>query len=553
MTFRGRSLLLPLVVTPLLVVATGCGEDVTADRTAPRVLSVAPASPIVPVRTSFTLGFSEVIDGATVDDDPTSDTVTVVIAPRDVVTPAFISDFNSPGIIESRQDDVVPLDAVLDGDTLTITPEAPLKPRTAYALLVGSDVRDLASNPLVDGLGLAAIFRYDFETDAGAPEVARTDVGTGLVAPNRRRFAVTFNQPVRNVGAETVSFSPAIDVESVLLDQTRTIATIFIADGAGCERFTPATDYTLRISDGVVADTDQTLVPFSVTFSTGASCDTVEHRLVGAPQAIAGEVSATVRFDTNKPSTTLVRYGIVGGPLDCLGNACPVVGAATRLATPESSPPSFLHALDITGLEVDRDYRVVVSAEDDVGHVASGAVSFTTAALPKLAVNEVMANPSASFNPEAKGEFVELANFGDVEIDAAAWTLDFDGGDCIATLPAPLLVPAGGFVVVAGKDFDPAPYALEADVVVVKLVRGTSNGMCSLVNSRSQPVVLKDASGRPVNSMAGYASVVPSKDGRSVERTQPEAPDVEASFCYSRTDAGPSPGRVNGVTISGCE
>ena len=546
----GRSLLL---LGTLGALAAACGDPDDRDRSPPRVLSVSPASPIVPVRTVFDVVFSEVIDAATVNDDPTSDSVSVLLAPREIVTPAFINDFRNPGIIESRQDKVLALDVDIVGDTLSITTEQPLKPLTRYVLLLGSNLRDGASNPLVDGLGLKAIFRYDFETDAGAPEVARTDVGAGLVAPNRRRFSVTFNQPVRNVGIETLKLSPAVDIEAILLDQTRTTATVFLAAGGGCARLLPSTEYTLTIGDGVVADTNQTLVPYSATFTTGAACDELPHRLLGTAKAIAGEISATVRFETNKPSTTLVRYGIGGGPLDCLGAPCPVVGASARQPSPETSPAAFLHALDIPGLEVDREYRVVVSAEDDVGNVASGEVTFTTALLPKLAVNEVMANPSSAFSSEAKGEYVELANFGDVDIDASAWTLDFDTGGCVATLPSPLLVPPGGFVVVAGKDFDAAPYALEADVVVLKLARGTANGMCGLVNSRSQAVVLKDASGRPINSMAGYAGVVPSKDGRSVERVAPEAADVEASFCYSRTDVGPTPGRTNGVTVSGCQ
>ena len=551
MNVCGRSLLLALVATA----TAGCGDSADdRDRAPPRVLSVSPASPIVPVTARFNVTFSDSIAPASVDEDPTSDTISVVVVLREFVTPAFLTDFRNPGLIESRQDDVVALDVALDGAELTITPEQPLQARKAYVLLLGSALRDTADNPLVDGLGLKAVFRYDFETDAGSPEIIKTDIGTGLVAPNRRRFDITFNQPVRNVGTNTLSFTPAVDVEAVLLNEERTTATVFIANATnGCARFVPTTTYTLNVDAGVVADTGQFLVPFSTTFSTGAACDENAHRLLNDPQAVAGEVSATVRFETNKPSTTLVRYGVVGGPLDCLGAPCPVAGASARIASPETTPPAFLHALDITGLVVDTSYRVVVSAEDDVGTVASGEVSFVTAALPRLAVNEVMANPSAAFNPETKGEYLELANFGDVEIDAAGWTLDFDNGDCTATLPTPLLVPAGAFVVVGGKDFDTATYALANDVIVVKLVRGTANGMCSLVNSRSQSVVLKDPSGRPINGMAGYAGVIPSKDGRSVERVAPDAPDVEASFCYSRTDAGPTPGSGNGITVSGCE
>jgi hypothetical protein len=139
----------------------------------------------------------------------------------------------------------------------------------------------------------------------------------------------------------------------------------------------------------------------------------------------------------------------------------------------------------------------------------------------------------------------------------SGWLLHVDGGDdaggCTATLPAATTIAAGAFLVVAGKDFDATPYALDADVVVVKLSEGSGNGMCSLVNSRAQPVMLADAAGRPVSSVGGYASLIPDDDGRSVERLAPDAADVETSFCFSRADAGPSPGRANSITVGGCD
>ena len=208
---------------------------------------------------------------------------------------------------------------------------------------------------------------------------------------------MTFNQPVTNVGEGTVSFSPAVPLEAVLLDETRTVATLFIAAPAtGCERFAPATTYTLAVSDGVVADTGQNLQPFSAEFTTGATCDTTQHQLLRAPTAVAGEVSATVAFATNKASTTLVRYGVDGGDLDCLGTTpCPVAGAPVRTAS--GTPPAFEHSVAIAGLTVGVTYRAVVSAEDDVGTVASAAVTLSPRPrpLPRLDPSPGSKNPAA--------------------------------------------------------------------------------------------------------------------------------------------------------------
>jgi len=544
---RSRALLPICAAGAALGVGCDGRVDDDLDRVPPRVVSVSPALPIVPVTTSFEVTFSEVIEPGSIDDDPTSEEVTVILVPRAEVTDTFLSDLRNPPLIESRQAVCVALDARARGDRLDIEPDAPLLPRTAYTLLISSSVRDPAGNPIVDSFGLAAVFRYDFETDAGAPAVADTDLGTALVAPNRRRISVTFNQPVTNVGETTVSFSPPVPLEAVLLDESRTVATLFVAaPQTGCERFTPATTYTLALSDGIVADTGQALLPFAAEFTTGAACDTTPHTLVGAPAAVAGEVTATVAFATNKASTTLVRYGLDGGALDCLGAPCPVAGVPVRAPTPGSSPLAFEHAVAIDGLTVGLTYRAVVSAEDDVGNVASAALTFTTEPLPKLAVNEVMVDPTGTENA---GEFIELTNFGDVDIDVSGWRVEVTGNSsCTATLPTPTTIPAGAFLLVVGAAFTPATYGLADDTPMAK---SAGNNICGsgLLNDGVQVKVFEPA-GRPISTMGKH---VRPDEGRSTERLSPDALDVAASFCLSRSDVGPTPGRQNGVTVQGCE
>jgi hypothetical protein len=527
--------------------STGCRPESTIDdKTAPRVLSVAPANPIVPVNTTLALTFSEQIDADTVDADPISETASIALVPRPRAE-ALFTDLKTAGLNDSNEDDVIAIDAVVNDVTVTVTPRAPLAPSTAYTLIVSADVRDAALNPIVDALGLAAPFRYDFTTDAGPPAVVAADVGgSALVAPNRRRISLTFNQPVLGVSGDTLTLSPSVPIEAILVDESRTVATIVVGEPAdGCARLVPTTEYTLTASPQIVADNGQGLVPFSTTFATGAACDTAPNQIVGAIEAIAGETSATIRFDTTRASTTEVRFGD-GAVLDCLGAACPVNGAAARAAVAGSSPPRFQHGVDIAGLQLGVTYRVVVSAEDDVGQVVRGEATFTTAPIPKVAVNEVMANAAT----EPAGEYIELANFGDVAVDLSGWSLLVD--DCAARLPEGQAMAAGTFLVVAGLAFDPAAYALGADVPVTKIVDDDgSNGMCGLTNSRSQRVVLVDRDGRPVSSFS--STITPSVDGRSIERTAPEASDVDTSWCRARSEAGSTPGRVNSVVVNGCE
>jgi hypothetical protein len=530
------------------VVASGCRPESTIDdKTPPRVLAVAPANPVVPIDVELVLTFSEPVDPATIDADPIADTVTIAVAER-ARGEALVTDLKTAGLNDSNEDDVLAVDATVDGDRVMITPRTPLRPATAYVLVVGAAVRDLAQNPIVDALGLAAPFRYDFTTDAGPPAVVAADVGaTALVAPNRRRIALLFNQPVQGVGGDTVTLSPSAPIEAILVDESRTEATIILGEPAGgaCARLAPSTTYTLAATAAIVADNGQGLTPFTTTFSTGAACDTTPLQLTAPVEAIAGETAATIRFETNRPSTTTARFG-VEAVLDCLGAACPVLGAPARTAVPGSSPPRFLHSIEVVGLELGVTYRVVVSAEDDVGQIVRGEATFVTAPIPKVAVNEVMANAAV----EPAGEYVELANFGDVTVDLSGWTIAID--DCVATLPEGQAMAAGAFLVVAGVAFDGALYQLTADVPVAKIVDPDgSNGMCALTNSRSDRVVLLDRDGRPVSSFS--PTLTPSEDGRSIERTAADAPDVDGSYCRARSDVGSTPGRVNSVVVNGCE
>ncbi|MDP2344048.1 MAG: Ig-like domain-containing protein [Deltaproteobacteria bacterium] len=546
-----------VVVAAVAVVGSACCDpaDPEKDRTAPRVLAVDPADPVVPVDSSFTITFSERIEPSTVEPDPVSDVVTVILVVRSATLDALVSDFNSPPLSESRQDEPIPIDVDIDGDSIEVRPLAALEPRTAYELLLGSDITDPSRNPLVDGTGLKAVFRYDFETDGGQPTVIDADVdGPGLIAPNRRRMVITFNQPVQNVGNDTVTLSPPAPIDAILASDDRTNVTLLIGAGVGCSRLEPSTEYTLAVSAGVVGDTGQALAPFSSTFNTGAACDTAPNVIVDGPEPIPGEVAASIRWETTKASTTEVRFGLTGGPLDCLGAPCPVAGAPARLAISGSSPPRFLHSLELAGLTLDASYDVVVSAEDDVGNTATASTSFVTAPLPKVALNEVMANPSTS--SESTGEYVELVNFGEVTEDISGWLLLVDGGDegggCTAELPDAIALGPGDFLIIAGATFNEEHYTLSGEPVVKLVTSSGANAMCGLTNE-PKSFLLADSDGRPVSTISSHPSTDPDENGLSVERIAPAAGDVEASFCLCKASTGPTPGRANSVTIGGCD
>jgi hypothetical protein len=218
-------------------------------------------------------------------------------------------------------------------------------------------------------------------------------------------------------------------------------------------------------------------------------------------------------------------------------------------------PPRFQHSVLISGLTLGESYQFVVTAEDDVGQFATGSGAFVTAPLPEIAVNEVMANAPGSNEP--RDEYIELTNFGAVDVSLDGYTLDLDGGDAAGGDSCPLgaiTLPAGGYRVLVGESFAPETYGL-ADASV--LVRSDASSFCASLRNTSSPsvqtFVLKDAGGRPVSSFTAYGDLLPHDDGVSIERTAPDAPDVSGSYCSSRSDTGPTPGRENGVVVNGCQ
>ncbi len=65
-----------------------------------------------------------------------------------------------------------------------------------------------------------------------------------------------------------------------------------------------------------------------------------------------------------------------------------------------------------------------------------------------LVINEVMQNPSAV--SDGAGEWFEIANISSQDIDLDGWTIADNGSDS-HTISGPLVVPAGGFVVLANN------------------------------------------------------------------------------------------------------
>jgi hypothetical protein len=543
-----RKILLPGFMAVLFL---GCPERPELDFLSPRVLSVDPNGPIVPIDATFTIRFSEPLNPNTVRGDPRIEDEdpgpTVVLVVRDALSDAFLTDLASDGVdASSRQDELLPVDVSLvnDNDEIVVEPRAPLARGTVFTLALSAEVRDANGNPLVDGAGDKANFLIHVETDDGPPRVVGSDFeGNALIPLNRKRFGVLFDQPVLGLTTDTFRMvgPSAPTTESIEISPNRQRVTLVLEDNPlACELFPANTEFALEVGPGITDDEGNEAAPEALSFTTSVACDETPLRIASGPFATPGEVSATVSWTTDEPSSTELRFGLSGGTLDCLGQPCPVLGAFANNAV----DGRFAHSVEVSGLDVNSLYAFEVRSVDFEGFTVSAAGEFLTAPLPDIAINEIMADSPSFVEEDDEGEYIELANYGDVELDINGWAIRIDDDDPCAIPDGTPAVPAGGYLLLVRDAFLVGAYGIdEADVVRF----GSTYCGKSLVNAGPDQVLLLDDDGRPISAYSGFLEP---DNGRSIERTSPDAADVTGSYCLSPT--GGTPAEANGALVSGC-
>ncbi|HEY4395813.1 MAG TPA: lamin tail domain-containing protein [Polyangia bacterium] len=228
-----------------------------------------------------------------------------------------------------------------------------------------------------------------------------------------------------------------------------------------------------------------------------------------------------VSFTTDEPSSGTIVIQAGGVEVDT-----PAGAGMTR----------FEVGIPLGGLPATTPAMVTVNATDLAGNTAvSPPFAFTTpAALPPIAITEVLANPKG---PEPQQEYVELRNLGDAEVSLAGLRLeDSKGGD---DLPAETLA-AGGYALVVTATYDPEEGSDPAPRAGTLLVRVDSRlGSDGLSNSgEAVQLVQGDA---VVSSYGGWVSVsAGSWNGSAVHRLVQTACD--SSDAWNHTPLPPTPG-----------
>jgi hypothetical protein len=209
-----------------------------------------------------------------------------------------------------------------------------------------------------------------------------------------------------------------------------------------------------------------------------------------------------------------------------------IVGGDALAATEPLAPGQ---TLIVRGLVPGASARLELTVVDRAGRATRlETVVETSAPVPHLVLNEVMANP---LGPEPEQEWIEIANDGSEPVALGGFVLE----DAVAAAPLPdaSLAPGELALIVtdaydAERGFDVGPAPGTPLLRVAALASGLSNA--------GEPLQLRAPDGRIVSRFP--ADPAP-EAGRSVARRQPWTLDDDAAGFARHADPGASPGAPN--------
>ena len=401
---------------------------------------------------------------------------------------AFIADFRSGALNTKHRSLSTALEVGAAGAQLNIRPLAPLRPGWLYEVIVSAQLRDAAQ------LGL----RRDGDGVAGQLSVVTSEVS----------------------GASVRLLSPAADQDAVPANLQRVVLDISVALGPEVAlALVSEEDERVVLMPADEAPTAgarswQVVAPLPVgrRWRVDARCRTAEACRL---PLVYEQSFVSVEEDRVAPSWRLGRFWVADGCVQLELAADEPVDVLLQIGEQlHRWPLGQRHYLRGVGLPLPFAGMLELGVSDLAGnHGKTERLPLALTAPPLITISEVMANPQGR---EPEQEYVELFNRGEIPLQLADWTIDdADDGAGVVTLP-PLVLRAGGRVVVAGEGFNPA----EAGVVThaaLLVVKGRL-GMGGLSN-RGERIVLRDPAGVLVSSYGGYVDQRRAgDDGRSVER-----------------------------------
>ncbi|MBN2496363.1 MAG: lamin tail domain-containing protein [Deltaproteobacteria bacterium] len=252
-------------------------------------------------------------------------------------------------------------------------------------------------------------------------------------------------------------------------------------------------------------------------------------------------------------------YGELGAPYEIGAGAVlltvpnAAIGSGLSVSDPiliwraGSIVSTYLHPFDPgNGLSAE---RIDAGAADTAGNwmtspcgMSPGSANGTSCGSPpSIVISEVMASPAIG----TEEEFVELYNLGDSPVELAGLVLsDGDSTDVLIGVGGKSsTLGAGDHGIIIDPDLiphmDQTPYFLDGAVPVVVTVENTALGNGLAMND---PISLFAADGTTL--IATYSHPI-AASGQSIERIDPQAPDLPDNWIPSPCEAGHSAGRPN--------
>jgi hypothetical protein len=442
--------------------------------------------------------------------------------PKANLTAAMISDLNAGegGLTSSTYlARIVTCRVSLLEDDLTVLlqPQERLRPETDYLVVLSSQIRDAQGNRLGspptpeqerDG-GLPHTLRV-FRSSAGPPVLVSADLPGfnevlpgGAVAPNRATITVTFNRAMGEAPGE-LQLILGDAVATVPLTAQRRGAEFLLSlpplsehtahrsrclEADDTWRLCPSQNYRLVLAD--LADSaGRVMLPTELSFSTAAAADTAAPQLIGVVEALAGETSVVLTWQTDEPSSSEVV--VLGAPdryvfgVPCSGDPC-------------------THSVLVDGLTIGQTLHYFVRSRDGALNAFEGPQSeVATIDLPDIAITEFLA--SSGRDPDEAGEYIELHNYGQEEIDISAWVIAKAGSASSIEVAADTVLAPGGFLIVGGASFAVASFPGLSEAVVQRT--GSAKLFSFGLSNSSFGATLSDADQRVLSVVPARSSTV---------------------------------------------
>jgi len=186
--------------------------------------------------------------------------------------------------------------------------------------------------------------------------------------------------------------------------------------------------------------------------------------------------------------------------------------------------------------------EVVIHTDDGGSVTVSRRISVQPKNPPRVVINEIMYWPSQG--DDGYGEWVELYNPNDFEVDVSGWWLKTESGGY--TFPTGTVIPAKGFLVVA-KDSD---WLISRYSIEPRFDGSAVYGDAPFVlNDSGDTVSLKSAGGALVDSVTYDPSWGGNGDGKSIERKDPSGGSNDPSNWAESTVNGGTPTYQNSVAV----